>query len=55
MKSDSSFNFNDCNDSNIRIEDFSDNELVLSCSKIEEKSLTDMGIDEFLIAHICHF
>ena len=55
VESDSSFDFNDCNDNNMRIEDFSDNELVLSCSKIEEKSLTDMGIDEFLIAHICHF
>ena len=55
VESDSSFDFNDCNDNNMRIEDFSENEMVLSCSKIEEKSLTDMGIDEFLIAHICHF
>ena len=55
VESDSSFDFNDCNDNNMEIEDFSDTELVLSCSKIEEKSLTDMGIDEFLIAHICHF
>ena len=46
VESDSSFDFND---NNMRIEDFSDNELVLSCSKIEEKLLTDMGIDEFKI------
>ena len=55
VESDSIFNFNDCNVNDMRIEDFSDNELVLSCSKIEEKSLIDMGIDKFPIAHICHF
>ena len=55
VESDSSFDFNDCNDNNMRIEDLSDNELALSCSKIEEKLLTDMGIDKSLIAHICHF
>ena len=50
VESDSSFNFNDCNNNDLRIEDFSDNELVLSCSKIEEKSLIDMGID--ILLHI---
>ena len=48
VESDSSFNFNDCNNNDLRIEDFSDNELVLSCSKIEEKLLIDMGIDILL-------
>ena len=50
VESDSSFSFNDCNVNDMRIEDFSDNELVLSCSKIEEKSLIDMGID--ILLHI---
>ena len=55
VENDSSFDFNDCNDNNMRIEDFSDNELVLSYSKFEEKSLNDMEINEFLIVDICHF